>query len=120
MSSICLSRSFFLFYPSLPSLFLFLVFSLIFAFSRVSILSQLSPSSLLFPFSSFLTLPLVSPYNEPRQRVRYENVAGDDDTRIVLVSKFDITCSRLPFTTARLVCAQFLLVNFMWTPITYL
>lgn len=94
---------------------------LIFASSRVSVLLQLSPpppSSPLFPFSSFLTLPPASPYNEPRQRVRYESVAGDDDTRIVLVSKFDITRSRLTFTTARLVCAQFLLVNFMRASIT--
>ena len=70
------------------------------------------------PFSSFLTLPPASPYNEPKQRVRYESVAGDDDTRIVLVSKFDITRSRLTFTITRLVYAQFLLVNFMRASIT--
>lgn len=121
------SRAFDLFlsfsFPSSPPLSLPPpVLGLIFASSRVSVPLQLSlppppPSSLRsshpFPFSSFLTLPAASPYNEPRQRVRYESVAGDDDTRIVLVSKFDITRSRLAFTTApRLICAQFLLVNF--------
>jgi len=111
------SRAFDLFLSFSSSLPLSLppVLGLIFASSRVSVLLQLS---LPFPFSSFLTLPPASPYNEPRQRVRYESVVGDDDTRIVLVSKFDITCSRLTFTTAPLVYAQFLLVNFMRAPIT--
>lgn len=87
----------------------------------LSFCSFLPPPPLLSPLPFFLishpTAP-ASPYNEPRQRVRYESVAGDDDTRIVLVSKFDITRSRLTFTTARLVCAQFLLVNFMRASIT--
>lgn len=85
----------------------------------LSFCSFLFPPFLPFPFSSFLTLPPALPYNEPRQHVRYESIAGDDDTRIVLVSKFDITCFRITFTTARLVCTQFLLINFiMRAPIT--
>jgi len=112
--SICLSLSLSL--SPAPFFAVFAPRSLVSTVSSLLPLAYLSFCSFIYLLPPLILFPHFSPcrqlYNEPRQRVGYESVADSDDTRIVLVSKFDITCSGLLFITAHLVRAQCLPVNF--------